>query len=211
MSVLRTSDFKTGGEITYGWYNGRKCGVIRERVAFAGNAPFATVTQKWPAASRLIHLAMKNPSALTPRASSSTAPTATNIMGVALVATAPTSLATNSATSNLLLHTPQTAFGAAVPSNSVERNFANFGATTAGGLAATSAPSATYNNSTSDVTLYLVPYASTVSTETGGVGRFFVGGTTAATTQYTLNGTVTTTAYMDVEIHFEVFNDPPNN
>lgn len=212
MSLLKTAQFVTGGNIEYGWYdNQRKAGVIRERVAFAGNAPFAALTRQLPPGARIIWTAMKNPSALTPRAASSASATNTIQMGIALVATAPTSLATNSATSNIQLLTPQTAFGGTIPSNSAVRNFAVQGATTAGGLAATSFQTATYNDSTNAVTLYLVPYASTVSTDANGVGRFYVAGTTAATTQYTMNGTATTTSYIDVTIQFEQFIDNPDN
>jgi hypothetical protein len=209
MSNIGTNAFTSGGKITKSWYDDREALVLRERVSFAGNMPFATLTKTWPAGARMIHACLSNPSALTPRAASSAAATNVAIMGVALVSTAPTALATNSATSNFILHQVQTAFAAAIPSNSVARGFAALAVTTAGGLTATSAFDSLINKTTSDVTLYLVPYASTVATDANGVGRFYVAGTTASTSQYTLNGTSTSTAYMDVEIHFERFKDIP--
>lgn len=205
-----SSEFVVGGVRSLGWYDDCKRYTIKERVNVAGNMPFATLSQTWPAGSRFLYACIKNPSALTPVAASSAAATNAAIMGIALVSTAPTSLATNSATSNLLLSAVQTAFGAAIPSNSATRGNAALAATTAGGFTATSAYDQYQNKLTTDVTLYLVPYASTVSTDANGVGRFYVAGTTASTSQYNISN-VTTSVNIDVEIYFEGYDDPPNN
>jgi hypothetical protein len=196
-----------GGEIDYRtspagiW----KRGVIRERVAGQGASGYLTLSQQLPKNSKIVWAVVNNRNAITPRAASSAAASNVAIMGVALVYTAPSSLATNAATSNVLLACVQSAFGASVSANNMARGIAQ-AVTTAGGITPTAY---LYGAGTAPVSMHLVPYASTVATDANGVGRFYVVSATG-TSQYTLNGTSTATtgtasSTFDVEVHFEEF------
>ncbi len=196
----------TGGEILTDQVQAGvwKQEVLRERVTAAANSPSATLAQKIPAGSRIIWATMKSASALTPRLASTAAATAGQA-GVALVSTAPTSLTTSSTVSNILLLTPQTAFGAAIPVNTEVRGYAA-AAATAGGLTATTGFD---NLTTSDSTLSLVPYASTTGA-TDATQRFLVN-TTTPTSGYTLGGTSTSsTVSFDVQVFYQRFISTPN-
>jgi len=176
--------------------------VLRERVTVAGNSASATLTQKIPAGSRIIWAQMKSQSAITPRLASTAAAT-NGQAGIALVYTAPTSLTTSSTVSNLIQLTPQTAFGAAIPSGTEVRGYAA-AAATAGGFTSTG----NFDNlTTSELTLYAVPYASTTGA-TDATQRFLVN-TTAATSGYTLGGTSTTTISFDVQVFYQRFVTAP--
>lgn len=186
----------------------RKC--ISERVTGQGASGYLTLSQTLPANSRIVWATLNNRNAITPRAASSAAASNVAIMGVALVYTAPTSLATNAATSNILCGLIQSAFGASVSANGQVAGLA-VSATATGGLAPTAWQ---YGIGTASASIHVVPYASTVATDANGVGRYYVVSATG-TSQYTLNGTGTattgtTTADFDVQVWYEVFVAAPN-
>lgn len=187
----------------------RKC--IVERVTGQGASGYLQLTRQLPANSRIVWASINNRNAIVPRAASSAAASNVAIMGVALVYTAPTSLATNAATSNVLLGLIQSAFGATVASNGQVQGLAVSATATGGGLAPTAWQ---YGIGTAAANVYVVPYASTVATDANGVGRFYVVSATG-TSQYTLNGTGTattgtTTADFDVQVWYEEFVPGPN-
>lgn len=193
----------TGGQILKDSFQAGswKPETLEERVTVAGNSAYATLTQKIPAGSRIIWAQMKAQSAITPRLASTAAAT-NGQAGIALVYTAPTALAAQT-TSSVLLLTPQTAFGAAIPSGTEVRGYAA-AAATAGGF------TSTVNNdnlTTSELTLYAVPYASTTGA-TDATQRFLAN-TTAATSGYTLGGTSTSTISFDVRVHYQRFDPIP--
>ena len=113
----------------------RKC--IVERVTGQGASGYLQLTRQLPANSRIVWASINNRNAIVPRAASSAAASNVAIMGVALVYTAPTSLATNAATSNVLLGLIQSAFGATVASNGQVQGLAVSATATGGGLAPT--------------------------------------------------------------------------
>jgi hypothetical protein len=160
-----------GGEIDYRtspagiW----KRGVIRERVAGQGASGYLALSQRLPANSRIVWAVLNNRNAITPRAASSTAASNVAIMGVALVYTAPSSLATNATESNVLVGCVQSAFGASVSANNMARGLAPVAAT-GGGIPATSYQ---YGVGTSPVTLYVLPFASTTASDANGTRRFY--------------------------------------
>lgn len=185
-----------------------KTGLIAERVTGMGASGYLQLQTVLPANARIVWATLNNRTAITPRAASSASATNVAIMGVALVWTAPTSLATGGTTANAAIGMIQTAFGASVASNSQARGLAPVAAT-GGGFVRTSH----YDSGvgTSPVSLYVIPYASTVATDANGVGRFYVVASTG-TSQYTLNGTGTattgtTTADFDVQVYWESFGD----
>lgn len=194
VSTAASALFATNGVTDEKWYGRRKARSIRERATAAGNAQYAQLVKKLPAGSRIVWAQIKNNNAY-----SIDAGAATNvaICGVALVFTAPSSLVGTTTGYNVALHGLQTAFGGSVSSNTLARGLAA-PAATAGGV---SGP--IQNTSTSDATLYLVPYASTVATA-GNTNRYAYDAT-AATSGFQFNGTSTTSLYWDVEIFYETF------
>lgn len=188
----------------------RKC--IFERVTGQGASGYITLKQKLPANSRIVWASLNNRNAITPRMASSASVAGTlGQAGIAIVITAPTALATNAATSNILLGCIQTATGASVAANQQVQGLAVSATATGGGLAPTAWQ---YGVGTAEVSIHLVPYASTVATVADGVGRFYVVSSTG-TSQYTLNGTGTattgtTTADFDVQVWYEEHILPAN-
>jgi hypothetical protein len=184
----------TGG-ITYDNVVGvaKRNGMISERVAVTSGQCFATLSQTLPAGARVIWAAIKNTSAITPRIAS-TATTASGTGNLVLVNIAPTSLATGSTTSHLCLGPVQTAAVAAIAANSEGRGMVA-GAVSAG---------INQNTGTSAQTLYLIPYAGTTA---GDATQRYLVNTTATTVAYHLG---TSTANVDINIYYEVFDSPPN-
>jgi hypothetical protein len=201
MSVPRTNNYVTGGTTDYGWYSvGRKSGMIRERVNVAGNLNSATLSQQLPPGAKIIWGSIKHATATTPYLSSIATNTAVGL--IALVGTAPSSLGTGATTSNFLVGpaVTSTVNTTPIPINSVKRDIAPAN-TTFGGVTATTQ---LVNNSTSAMSLYLIPYASSTGA-TDSTSRYF---SSTGTAGYTFNGTATTVVSFDVQIHFEQYFDP---
>lgn len=185
-----------------------KRGYFVERVTVAGNMPFAALSTKFPPRSRVIWSAIKNVDAVTPRLASSAAATAGNA-AIALVWTAPTSLATGSVTSNIGLSVAQTAFGAAIPAASVGRGVPGVSTAIAKGDGGGQTPQVFQNTSTSEQTFYLVPFLQGTATAAEATQSYKVSGTTAATTQNSISGTGTSTVSFDVHVQIETYQDTP--
>ena len=136
MSILETSQYSTNANVKYGWYDGRKAGVIREKVAVTAAAK-STLKSKLPASTRRYWAVLHYGTAPSfTWAQTHNSPTG----AVALIDIAPTSIST----SNVML-TGSTTLSA----NSKLR-----------GKISTSCDQST---TTSEVTLYLAPYAATTS------------------------------------------------
>lgn len=201
---------KVGGELlneTVGM-GGFKIIHLRERVAGTGFCPSLTLARKQPAKSKLIWSAIKAAGAVGVYAGSSAAATA-GTLGVALVATAPTSLATGATTANFALIPSAAAIGTtgygSISDNAVGRGLALSAATAGGVLLERSLE----NPASTQVTLYLVPFMQTTAAEA--VRKFQVATGTAATvatTGYTFGTSTSATTYFDVDLYFEVFEDP---
>lgn len=214
MSSPGTNAFTTGGAISYGWFDNRKAGVIKERVTGTGQLPSLTLTNVLPANSRLIMAAMKNPTAVNIYLGSSASATAGQA-GVALViGTAPTALTTSLTTGNYASLPLQTSFGSAIPKNSVSANaWDTLAASTNGLLLATAINSYANLQFTATQPISLVPYMGT-ATATQAKQVFTVATGTAptvATTGYTFGTGTSDTYSFDVEVFFETFTTPPNN
>lgn len=185
-----------------------KRGYFIERVTVAGNMPFAALATKFPARSRVLWNAIKNVDAITPRLASSAAATAGNA-AIALVWTAPTSLATGSVTSNIGLSVVQTAFGASIAAGSIGRGVPGVSTAIAKGDGGGQTPQVFQNTSTSEQTFYLVPFLQGTATAAEATQSYKVSGTTAATTQNSISGTGTSEVSFDVHVQLEVFQDVP--
>ena len=201
---------QTGAQqIRYDTFSGPcKRGYFVERVTVAGNMPFAALATKFPPRSRIVWSAIKNVDAVTPRLSSSAAATAGNA-AIALVWTAPTSLATGSVTSNVGISVAQTAFGAAITAGSINRGVPGISTAVAKGDGGGQTPQVYQNNSTSEQTFYLVPFLQGTATAAEATQSYKVSGTTAATTQNSISGTGTSEVSFDVHVQVEVYQDVP--
>lgn len=177
-------------------------GHIIERVTTTQNSAFATLSQQLPSGARITWATIKTATAV-PFYLGSTAAATNGQAAAALVWTAPSSLVTSATTANALLSVAQTAFGAAVPINSESRGFA-LSAATAGGILQ-SGHNWNLNVSTSALTFYVIPYASSTGA-TDATQRFLVN-TTTPTNGYSFGSTTSTTATVsfDVQIFFEEF------
>ncbi len=196
-------------QIRYDTFAGpAKRGWFVERVTVAGNMPFAALSTKFPPRSRILWSAIKNVDAVTPRLASSAAASAGNA-GIALVWTAPTSLATGSLTSNVGVSVSQTAFGAAIPAGSIGRGVPGIATAIAKGECGGQTPHVFQNTSTSEQTFYLVPYLQGTATAAEATQTYKVSGTTAATTQNSVSGTGTSTVSFDVHVQIETIKDLP--
>ena len=127
----------TGGETIYALggdngIGGRRLGMIRERVQGAQTSQYLTLQQPLPPGSRIVHATITN-NLVCPMYTGA----ATNVaqLGVALVATATSSIIATAVTHNIAIYTPQTAYNASIPTGSVT-GLASV-ATTAGGVART--------------------------------------------------------------------------
>lgn len=191
-----------GGQIRRSIQAQWRPGHIIERVTTAQNTPFAQLSQQLPSGARITWATIKTATAV-PFYLGSTAAATNGQAAAALVWTAPSSLATGATTANLLLSVAQTAFGAAVPINSESRGYAA-SAATAGGILQ-SAANWNMNTSTSALTFYVIPYASSTGA-TDATQRFLVN-TTTPTNGYSFGSTTATTATVsfDVQIFFEEF------
>jgi hypothetical protein len=201
---------KVGGERLYEQVGmgGYKIAHVRERVTGTGFCPSLTLSQKQPAKSKLIWAAIKAAGAVAVYAGSSAAATA-GTMGVALVSTAPTSLATGATTANYALIPSAAAIGTtgygSITDNTVGRGTAPSAATAGGVLLDRSFE----NPASTERTLYLVPFMQTTAAEAA--QRFQVATGTAATVATTglLFGTSTSSSSsFDVDLYFEEYEDP---
>ena len=214
MSLAATSQFTTGGAISYRWYDNRKQGVIKEKVTATGYTPSLTLANQIPANSRIIMAAMRVSSSggANILLGSSAAATAGQAGAALIIGTAPTSLTTSLTTANFAVVTAQSAFGAAIPSNSnaIRAWDATAAATNGLVLPTTLNLPATLQN-TAAQSVYVVPYAAT--TAANATQRFQVATGTAATvatTGYVFNTSTSGTCSFDVEIFFETYTDTPS-
>jgi hypothetical protein len=200
---------KVGGEKLYEniGMGGMKIAHIRERVTGTGYCPSLTLSQKQPAKSKLIWAAIKAAGAVAVFAGSSATASA-GTMGVAIVSTAPTSLATGATTANYVLIPSAAAIAAGVGSisdNAVGRGFAPSAATAGGLLLERSLE----NPNSTERVLYIVPFMQTTAAEAA--QRFQVATGTAATvatTGYGFGTSTSASSSFDVDLYFEEFEDP---
>lgn len=171
-------------------------GCIQERVTLTAGAAFATLSQQLPAGARETCVVIKNATDLTLDLLGSADTTAAAGTGqLALVYTAPSSLATNATANNLAVGPTATA------KNEFTRGFAVYSTTAGGGgIIDASHPSLVRALPTAARTYYILPWLSV--TAAGATKRFEVN--TTATSGLTFG---TTGGAVDVEIFFEEWVD----
>jgi hypothetical protein len=172
------------------WYGRRKARQILQKVVLSADSAYATLVTKLPASHRRVWAQLHNGQTLAINAADTTGAT-TVVMSYVLTDVAPTSLTTN-ATTDILFQGSSSAAGLAgsVTANSKTR-----------GQPANAAKE--YNTSTSEQTLYLVPYAATTAASTA--ARYNVN-TTAATSGYHFDSTCD----VYVSLYIEEFTDSEN-
>lgn len=201
----------TNGTVTYAWYNGRRAGRINERASITSGTSYYTMNKTLPARCRVLMTALKAVSAIVLNSSTATGTSAPE--SVALCKSLPTTNATSSTISNIVLGWIRGATGTASNNAAISAGTADtsvsystpeqFAAckTSVGGSAVAGAGvgAGLYNTATSDLTLYLVPMRGT------GTENFEI--TAVATNSFHFGATGT----IDVDVWFEEYKGNPNS
>lgn len=199
---------KVGGEKLYENMSmgGMKISHIRERVTITGIAASATLAQKQPAKSRLIWSAIKAAGAVSLSLGGTSAAATDGNIGIALVSTIPTSLATGATTANFALLDAAAAVNssgvATITDNSVGRGLAPSASTAGGVLLERSLE----NAASTERTLYLVPFQMT--TAANNIRKFTVPTSTTVSTGALIGTATSSSSSFDVDLYFAEFEDP---
>jgi hypothetical protein len=148
-----SSEYRSSGVKSGSLGDRRKLSTIKERVTVDTDSAFATLSAKIPASSRLVWAALHNPDAITVEAANLTGVTSLRLSYV-LTDTAPTSLATNVTTDFIQA-------GAAGTMNTTDRAETIAANSKSRGQPLNAAKE--QNTTTSEKTLYIVPYAPTTA------------------------------------------------
>ena len=208
--MAASTEYKVGGEKRYETpgMGGMKLLHIREKVRGAGISAALTLAQKQPPKSRLVWAAIKAAGAVSVSLGGTSAAGTDGNIGIALVGTTPTSLATNASTANYSIVDAAAAVGssgvASIADNTVGRGTAPSAATGGGVLLDRSLE----NAATTPRTLHLVPYLMT--TAANNIRRFTVPTSTTVSTGALIGTSTSDTPTFDVDLYFEEYEEPAN-